>query len=71
MYGDRIAMIRDGRIQALGTPSEVVTAQHLESVFDCPMAVLDHPTRPIPVVLPLVDPASATAFYGTDGEVAP
>jgi iron complex transport system ATP-binding protein len=69
MYADRIAMIRSGRIEALGTPGEVITSGNLEAVFDCPMAVLGHPTRSIPVVLPLVDPASADAFYRSGEEV--
>jgi iron complex transport system ATP-binding protein len=70
MYADRIAMIRHGHIEALGTPGEVVTPVNLEAVFDCPMAVLGHPSRSIPVVVPLVDPISADAFYRSGEEDA-
>jgi iron complex transport system ATP-binding protein len=59
MYADRIAMIREGRIVAEGTPNEVMTSELLEAVFECPMAILPHPYRPIPIVLPYAEPGRA------------
>lgn len=37
LYADRIAFMKDGRFAAFGTPQEVMTADVLEHVFDCPL----------------------------------
>lgn len=36
---DRVALMRDGRIVALGSPEEVLTPERLAAVYDIPMAV--------------------------------
>ncbi len=54
-YADRIALLSDGRIEALGTPSEVLTAEQVSRVYGVPVRIV-HPTAGArPIVLPLRD----------------
>ena len=50
-YADRIVVLRDGRTVADGTPREVLTRDRIEAVYGQPVVVIDHPTRPIPLVV--------------------
>ncbi|MDY6143073.1 MAG: heme ABC transporter ATP-binding protein [Arcanobacterium sp.] len=49
-YCDRIAIMKDGEIQALGTPTEVVTSERLSDVYGWPITVarVDGRTAVIP-----------------------
>lgn len=42
-YCDRIALLADGRIEAVGPPSTVLTADRIESTFETAVAVRDDP----------------------------
>lgn len=42
-FADRIALIREGRLIACGTPSEVMTPELLSDVFGAPLYVDRHP----------------------------
>ena len=42
-YADRVALMADAHVVELGTPTEVLRAEVLESVFDIPMLVIPHP----------------------------
>jgi iron complex transport system ATP-binding protein len=50
---DRVAVLRHGRLAALGAPREVCTEDLLSEVFEHPMAVLRHPVRDCPLIVPL------------------
>ena len=50
-YADRVVLMGDGRVVESGTPSEVLRADLLESVFDIPMLVIPHPLLPHPLVV--------------------
>lgn len=39
LFADRVVLLNEGRLFAQGTPAEVLTRQHLEQVYDCPMRV--------------------------------
>jgi iron complex transport system ATP-binding protein len=52
LYGDRIALLIDGRLEALGTPDQVLTEDRLGSVYDMPVHVIPHPDYGSPLVLP-------------------
>jgi iron complex transport system ATP-binding protein len=41
---DRIAVLQDGRLVAVGTPAEVLTPELVRKVFDVDVAVVTHPT---------------------------
>jgi iron complex transport system ATP-binding protein len=50
-YADRIALMKDTRIVATGTPSEVLRSELLREVFDVPMLVIPHPHLAHPLVV--------------------
>ncbi|MBZ4487357.1 heme ABC transporter ATP-binding protein [Microbacterium sp. cx-55] len=51
-YADDIAILHEGRMQAMGAPSDVLTAERIERVYGTPVRVLDDPDTGRPVVLP-------------------
>lgn len=53
LYADRVGMMLEGDLVALGTPNEVLTAAQIESVFDLPVMVLPHPKADCPLIVPL------------------
>ena len=52
-YADRILLLREGRMAALGTPRETLTDALLSEIFNCRVAVMPHPETGLPLVLPL------------------
>jgi iron complex transport system ATP-binding protein len=42
-FADRVALLKDGRLLATGTPSDVMTADLLEQLFETPLLVDRHP----------------------------
>lgn len=49
-YGDRLALIAQGRIEAIGTPAEVLTEERVERVYGLPVDV--HLVAGRPVIVP-------------------
>jgi iron complex transport system ATP-binding protein len=52
-FGDRVCVMRDGRIVADGVPWQTMTETLLSDVFDCKIAVHEHPVRGCPLIIPL------------------
>ncbi|MGB5060655.1 MAG: hypothetical protein WBO48_18285, partial [Candidatus Promineifilaceae bacterium] len=52
LYADQVALLVDGRLQALGSPKEVLTSRNLTAVFHVPIDVIPHPAYGTPLVLP-------------------
>ena len=52
LYCDRVALVVNGRLQAIGTPQEVLTSQNLSATFQVPIEVIPHPAYGTPLVLP-------------------
>ncbi|MFP5076865.1 heme ABC transporter ATP-binding protein [Rhizobium sp. YIM 134829] len=52
MFANRLVVMKRGRVEALGTPTEVLTDATLEHVFGCPMRVGALPGPDMPFVLP-------------------
>jgi iron complex transport system ATP-binding protein len=52
MYADRIFVMHRGRVAASGGPSDVLSDELIESVFDCRLRVGALPAGNIPFVLP-------------------
>jgi iron complex transport system ATP-binding protein len=52
-YADRILLMREGRLAALGTPRETLTETLLSDVFSCRVSVIPHPETGLPLVLPM------------------
>jgi iron complex transport system ATP-binding protein len=58
-YCDRLAMLSEGRLVALGSPQEVLLPQALASVYHTQVSVFPHPLTGRPVVTPAVNGAAA------------
>ncbi|MGC8862302.1 MAG: heme ABC transporter ATP-binding protein [Armatimonadota bacterium] len=50
-YCDRLVLVGDGRVQASGTPEQVVTAEHIRRVYGAEVWVRRHPTTHRPYVI--------------------
>lgn len=50
LYGDRVLLLDQGRIVAQGVPTRVLTAEHLEQAYGCPMLVDLNPLGDCPRV---------------------
>ena len=57
-YCDRLAMLSEGRLVALGSPHEVLSPQVLASVYRTQVSVFPHPLTGRPVVTPAVNGAA-------------
>ena len=53
LYGDRIVLLVDGRVQAEGSAEAVLTETEIETAFDLKVAIQRHPSRNCPQLLPL------------------
>jgi len=51
-YADRVALMVEGRIQALGSPHEVLTPDLISNAYGLPVHVIQHPFSGEPLVLP-------------------
>lgn len=50
-YCDRLLLLQDGRVQALGTPEQVLRAEPLREVFGLDVLIQRHPERDHPLVI--------------------
>jgi iron complex transport system ATP-binding protein len=55
-FADRVIALRKGRVEFDGHPTEVLTAEGLERVFNVPMTVFADPDTGMPIPLPRPDP---------------
>ena len=60
LYADRVALLVAGRLQAAGTPQQVLTEDNLSTVYHVPVHVMPHPEYGSPLILP-------TESYRRDG----
>ncbi len=52
-YCDRIAMLKDGRMAAMGTPPEVMSVEKIREVYGCTVLIDAHPESGLPrITLP-------------------
>lgn len=51
-YADRVALLVDGKLLAVGRTEEVLTPHNLEAAYNTPIEVLDHPRTGKPFVVP-------------------
>lgn len=50
-HADRIVLLQQGRVAADGTPAQVLREEILRSVYQQEVVVLQHPRRPVPLVV--------------------
>lgn len=63
-YADHVVMLNDGTVRADGPPHEVFTPAGIQSVFGCPVQVLDHPAQACPLIVS--DRAATTDVFACD-----
>ena len=51
-YTDRVALLVGGRLNAIGTPREVLTPEKISNAYCLPVNVVEHPYMDAPLVLP-------------------
>ncbi len=51
-YADRIALLVDGRIEAIGAPQDVLRADLISRAYNWPVQVVPHPFLGTPLILP-------------------
>jgi len=51
-YADRVALMVGGKLHAVGSPGEVLTPELISYAYCLPVAVVEHPLRGGPLVLP-------------------
>jgi iron complex transport system ATP-binding protein len=52
-YGDRVLMLKGGRVAHCGRPREVLTRDTIREVFGVEAVVTDHPSADCPLVVPI------------------
>lgn len=52
-YSDLLAVIRGGRLYALGKPSDIITEENLRDIFEIEAAVYSDPIHECPLFIPL------------------
>jgi len=55
IFGDRLAILSDCKLLAIGTPREVLQPSLIEQAFGVPVTVIDHPIHGTPFVVPLYE----------------
>jgi iron complex transport system ATP-binding protein len=51
-YADRVALLVEGDLTAVGSPDQVLTCENLESAYHTSIEVLDHPRSGKPFIIP-------------------
>lgn len=49
-FADRIALLSAGKLDAIGTPREVLTPDRLRAAYGVPVSIHEHPVRGVPVI---------------------
>ena len=52
LYCDRVALMHEGRIIAIGPPSDVLTTENIAESYGARVRVLHEPSLPSPVIVP-------------------
>ena len=51
-YADLVALLIQGRLNAVGEPAEVLTAERISNAYHLPVEVIQHPFQQVPLILP-------------------
>ncbi len=54
MYADRMGLMQHGELVALGEPRAVLNAENIQSVFNLPVHIMEHPNQKCPLIVPLM-----------------
>lgn len=56
LYVDTLIMLKHGELKAVGAPADILNAEMVESVFDYPVSIVEHPEKtdcPMVIVSPI------------------
>ena len=70
-YADHLVVLKDGRLAAAGPPTEVLTAELVDSVFGVPCRVVPDPETGTPLVVPRARTRAAAAAPASASAAAP
>lgn len=56
LYADRVALLADGHLQAVGCPAETLTPVNIQQAYRLSVRVIAHPRNGLPLVLPETQP---------------
>jgi iron complex transport system ATP-binding protein len=51
-FADRVALLVDGELRHIGTPQEVIRAEHISAAYRTPVEVIAHPVTGAPIIFP-------------------
>jgi iron complex transport system ATP-binding protein len=54
LYADRLALLSEGQILALGSPAEVLTEGNISLAYGVPVIVVEHPVYHSPLIVPVL-----------------
>ncbi|HML45505.1 MAG TPA: ABC transporter ATP-binding protein [Clostridia bacterium] len=52
-YSDRLAVLKDGRLQAVGTPEEILTEDRIRQIYGMRVRILNEPATRCPYLIPI------------------
>jgi iron complex transport system ATP-binding protein len=52
LYADRVALLVDGKLIAVGLPEEVLTVKRISEAYQTPIQVVPHPESQTPLIFP-------------------
>jgi ABC-type cobalamin/Fe3+-siderophores transport system ATPase subunit len=52
LYADRVALLVEGRLIAVGTPEEVLTIERISEAYQTPVQIVPHPESGTPLIFP-------------------
>jgi iron complex transport system ATP-binding protein len=51
-YADKVALIVDGELKCIGTPTEVIRAEYISAAYQTPVEIICHPVTGAPIIFP-------------------
>lgn len=64
LYGNRLAVVAEHTIVAVGAPIDVMTVDLIQRVFGVPVTIIPHPIYGTPMVVPLIEKADSRPGNG-------
>jgi iron complex transport system ATP-binding protein len=52
LFADRVALLVDGNLMAVGSPKEVLTVDRISAAYQTPVQVIPHPEDNVPIIFP-------------------
>jgi len=66
LYGDRLLLLKEGRIEKTGSPGDVLTAEQLRKSYGCTLLVDQYPLSPVPRIATIPEKYQKNSSHLTD-----